>query len=221
MKQHTATSPPPDAEEPSPASAETGADEGADGDGDVRASGERPIQVTTEDAYRRYAQRLLRRIRARNVGPESAKELLHDVYVVVLQVSHRQKPLINTLATLLAITRRVLANYLRRRQHRARPGWEGDAAEMADTTSCPDDDAEDARLLLETAFKRMRPGDVALIRQLKIDEIPAAEIARSLGCPVKTFWTRYNRAKQRLVEQLALIDDEPPLPALPPHIRGS
>jgi RNA polymerase sigma-70 factor (ECF subfamily) len=164
--------------------------------------------MTTDEAYRQYGRRILQRIWRQNVGPRSAEDLLHDVYVVVLQMRKRQRPFASVLGTLVAITRRLLKNYVRRRAHLARPGYDCDAAELADASST-DDDAE-GRELLEAAFRLMRPEDQALIRLLDLEGMSVDEIAGSLGCPVNTMWSRYRRAKARLVEVLMQLDADPP-----------
>ncbi len=183
--------------------------EGAN-DIDMRASGECLTVLTVEEAYRRYGRQVLRAIRGRNVGPHSAEELLHDVYLLVIQMNRREVPLLHGLATLLAIAKRLLANYRRNRRRRPRPGWEIDAAEMADTLETGNDDAADAHWLVQAALERMDPDDRELIRQVQIEGISPAEIAAALGCSVKTVWTRYGRAKDRLVALLMALDEDPP-----------
>ncbi len=196
-------------EEPLPFASPQGGANSTQGERDPRASSVCFVLLTPDEAYRRYGRRILRRIRSRDVGPHSAEELLHDVYVVAIRMSRRQESLAHGLATLMAITRRLLRNYLRRRANRALPGWESDVAETADTAA--DDDAADARALVQAAFDRMKPADGELIRQVHGEGLPVDGIAQSLGCPVATVWTRLRRAKARLAMLLVQLDRDPPL----------
>jgi RNA polymerase sigma factor (sigma-70 family) len=173
------------------------------GDGDARESGE---HMTTDEAYRRYGQRILKRIRRRDVGPESARDLLHDVYVVAIARSSTRQPLVSVLGTLLAIMRRVLRNYLRRRRNRARPGWESDAADTAEALSAAD--ARDAHALVEAAFARLPAKDGALLRQIYFEGRTVPAISTSLGCPPDTVWSRYRRAKALLIDALVQLDSD-------------
>jgi len=142
----------------------------------------------------RYVWRTLRRLGAR---PADIEDLAHDVFVVVhrrLADYDARRPL---RPWLFGIAFRVASDYRRRARHRAEVAT--GTIEAASAAPRADDQlaAEQDRALVIEALAALDLDRRAVLILHDIDGESAPEIARSLGIPLNTVYSRLRVARQR------------------------
>ncbi len=111
---------------------------------------------------------------------------------------------------LFGIAANVVADHLRRRFRGSRafkrlspPSYEPDAADaVADRV-----DAERTRPLLAAALGSLRPEELDVLLLVALGELSYGEIAAALEIPIGTVRSRLHRARQKLRNQIAPIDE--------------
>jgi RNA polymerase sigma-70 factor (ECF subfamily) len=172
-----------------------------------------------EDAYRslyaRVAPRVRRAIRGRVHDPRAVEDLTQVVFMRAHAGRQRYRPRAQhadsaLLAWFAAITRNTVHNFLRNAT-RERMRWGAEAeealAELRDDTDDPEaallaaTDAEERRLRVRAAVKRLPAPQRDVIRLHKLEGWSMAQIARRLGVRRVTVRVRAHRGYTTLREQ--------------------
>jgi len=165
--------------------------------------------------YARLAPRIRRAIRARVHDPRAVEDLTQVVFMRAHAGRHRyrarpQHPDSGLFAWFAAITRNAVHNFLRNAtRERLRWGVEAEEAlaELRDDTTDPEaallaaTDAEERRLRVRAAVKRLPAPQRDVIRLHKLEGWSMAQIARRLGVPRVTIRVRAHRGYTTLREQ--------------------
>ncbi len=144
------------------------------------------------DAYGSYVWSSLRRL---GVPPADLEDLTHDVFVHVQRHLAELDPARPVKPWLFAFAFRVAAQH-RRRMHRRRE-TSGELHEAVDPQVLPDARmaAEQDRRLVAAALDGIEPDRRAVFVLYEIDGVPMDEIARALGIPVNTGYSRLRVAR--------------------------
>lgn len=180
-------------------------------DGDVSGEARAPTvtvavadAATFRDVFSRYAPYVLGLVRRLGVREAEVEDVAQEVFIVV----HRQLPSFegrSSLKTwLCGITLRTVANHrrkvMRRREASIEASSELHAAADQDTALERRDDAT----TLQQALDRLSPKLREVFVLYEIEELPMADVARSLGCPRFTAYTRLHAARAALRQRLTM-----------------
>jgi RNA polymerase sigma-70 factor (ECF subfamily) len=144
------------------------------------------------DAHAAYVWNTLRRLGAH---PADLEDLMHDVFVQVQRhlpdydVARPMKP------WLFGFAFRILSQH--RRRARRHPELPTDHPDAVDPAALPDQQlaaAQDRRLVI-AALGALEEGRRAVFVLYEIDGVPMDEIARTLGIPVNTAYSRLRVAR--------------------------
>jgi RNA polymerase sigma-70 factor (ECF subfamily) len=155
------------------------------------------------DIFSRYAPYVLGLVRRLGVRDAEVEDVAQEVFIVV----HRQLPTFEGRSSiktwLCGITLRTVANHrrkvMRRREASMEVGCELHAAPDQDTMLERRDDAS----TLQQALDRLSPKLREVFVLYEIEELPMADVARSLGCPRFTAYTRLHAARAALRQRLS------------------
>jgi RNA polymerase sigma-70 factor (ECF subfamily) len=147
-----------------------------------------------------WVWRTLQRFGVRSADLE---DLTHDVFVVFharRQDYDSARPL---RPWLMGIAFRVASDYRRRASHR-REVLRDEPDEPADSKPSPESASERAqrRQRLLTAFEKLDPDRLSILLLHDVDEVPVPEIARGMGIPLNTAYSRLRLARRDLAEAL-------------------
>jgi len=142
-----------------------------------------------------YVWNTLRRL---GVPPPDLEDLTHDVFIQVQRhlgeydVSRAVRP------WLFGFAFRIASQYRRRAHRRRETSGLGDTREAVDPAALPDErlaGEQDRRLVLD-ALEAIDLNRRAVFVLYEIDGVPMDEIARSLGIPVNTAYSRLRVARE-------------------------
>jgi len=165
-----------------------------------------PEPATFRDVFARYAPYVLGLVRRLGVRDAEVEDVAQEVFIVV----NRQLPLFEGRSSiktwLCGITLRTVANH-RRKVMRRREAAFDTSRELA---AAPEQDAllerhDDAASLLQ-ALDRLSPKLREVFVLYEIEEMPMLDVARTLGCPRFTAYTRLHAARAALRQHLAHTD---------------
>lgn len=162
------------------------------------AEGKRPARSSRwlEDIYRRYKQVVWRKLRRRDVAPESTEAMQQDVFLIMEKLVQKKGVPKSVPMTLLTIAGHVICNYLRRRERG--PCFDAEVEPDEVPESQPDAEqrmrsAERERLM--TLILTQMPTEAAmLIRRVDLGELTHEEVAAILNRPAETVKTQHRRA---------------------------
>jgi RNA polymerase sigma-70 factor (ECF subfamily) len=162
--------------------------------------------VSFRDVFGRYAPYVLGLVRRLGVREAEVDDVAQEVFIVV----HRQLPHFegrSSLKTwLCGITLRTVANHrrkvMRRREASIDISPEQRAAPEQHTLLERQDNANSLLQALDTLTPKLR--EVFVLYE--IEELPMIDVARTLGCPRFTAYTRLHAARAALRQRLAEHD---------------
>ena len=143
-----------------------------------------------------YVWHTLRRLGIRYVDLE---DLAQEVFLRVHAKLADYDPTRPMRAWLFGFAYRVAADHRRLARHRFEVG--GPVAEPVDPSHLVDErlEVEEERALLLAALDSMELGERAILVMHDIDDIPVPEIAKELGVPVNTAYSRLRLAREELM----------------------
>jgi RNA polymerase sigma-70 factor (ECF subfamily) len=154
-------------------------------------------------------ERFVRRVVVRLAGPShDVEDLVHDVFEVALRRIGAFEGRSAPRTWLYGIAVRVVAGWRRRRRLRRFLGLE-EAPEPADPTTpaqwfeCREQAERVYRILDEMGDKKR-----AVFILHEIEGLSGEAIASTLGCPLKTVWTRLFHARREFARGLTLQGEE-------------
>jgi RNA polymerase sigma-70 factor (ECF subfamily) len=152
--------------------------------------------------YEQHAQRL-RAVIARLGGPYvDVEDLLHDVFVIALRKQAGFEGRSTAGTWLYGIALKVVA--AARRKARLRRFFrlddvEGRAAELATTSVF---ERQEASATVYRILERLAEKKRAVFVLFELEGLSGEEIARAVGCPLKTVWTRLHHARREFHQHL-------------------
>lgn len=170
-----------------------------------RSSGAEPRRVfgaaplTFEGVFVEHAPFVWRTLRRLGAAPADIEDLCQDVFMVV----HRQLPSFEGRSSVrtwvYGICVRVASDYRKRLRRRRE-----DVVEEVPEQEVPAEQPEvvrerQARALLDAALAKLDEDKRAVFVLYELEELPMAEVAQAVGCPVQTAYARLYAAR-RLVE---------------------
>ncbi|MFT3768481.1 MAG: RNA polymerase sigma factor [Minicystis sp.] len=150
------------------------------------------LDAAFQPFMRRYHGRVQRRLVLRGVPEDEARDLAQDIFVGFYDQARSQGLARGAQLALNLMARGALANHrrgLRRAPESVCLPSSGLPASAADL-----EQALDLRELSRRFLPELPPAQQALIRRVVLDEVPAAEVARELGLPEGTMWSRLRAA---------------------------
>ncbi len=180
---------------------------------------ERPLRAPTEaaapfsdatrawlgEAYDEHRDLVAGMLKRGDIRPESAREMLHDVFLTAGERARDHEVPANTEAMLVTVTGFAICNHGRRR--RRRPPMD-DEAELDDMPgSRPDGDRRvhigECERIVAQILAVMPPAAGELIRRIDLEELSHAEAAALLGRRVDLVKRQHARAVEKF-EELAV-----------------
>jgi RNA polymerase sigma-70 factor (ECF subfamily) len=113
-----------------------------------------------------------------------------------------------SLPWLLGVCRRVLSN--QRRGHRRRLRLQNRLATLAPDATLETVDANLEAAAIRAAFLALKPADREALALVAWDDLTPADAAQVVGCSAGAFSTRLHRARRRLAEELARLENQAP-----------
>jgi len=172
-----------------------------------QATAEAPAQAVPDAAsfceiFSRYAPYVLGLVRRLGVRDAEVEDVAQEVFIVV----HRQLPHFEGRSSiktwLCGITLRTVANHRRKVMRRRESAMEGTRELHADADQCALLERRDDASTLQQALDRLSPKLREVFVLYEIEELPMADVARSLGCPRFTAYTRLHAARAALRQRL-------------------
>ncbi|GAB96580.1 RNA polymerase sigma-70 factor (ECF subfamily) [Kineosphaera limosa] len=171
----------------------------ATADADDRARYERVFAAT----HRRVLAYVVRRVS----DPSDAVDIVADTYLVAWRRVADLPDDEQSVAWLLAVARRCLANH--RRSHTRRVALTDRLAASLEAIVPPPGEPKELSDV-HRALSRLEPEDLELLRLLEWDGLDRAEIATVLGISRNAVRVRLHRARRRFAN--ALASEQPPQP---------
>jgi RNA polymerase sigma-70 factor (ECF subfamily) len=167
-------------------------------------------QAALRAFYQRHAREVMKTARRLGLHPDEVEDVAQEVFAIAFRELSRVRPDAPKAWLFRLTSNRVHDRHRRRRVREAFARLFGRETRGTETLT------PEATLLQRDAEERVR-GILARMSQRKrevfvlfeIEEIPGAEIARQLGIPVDTVWTRLHHARRdfvRLGRKLAVLD---------------
>lgn len=160
--------------------------------------------ATFRDVFSRYAPYVLGLVRRLGVREAEVEDVAQEVFIVV----HRQLPSFegrSSLKTwLCGITLRTVANHRRKVMRRREAAFEASGDLHADADQDTALERQDDAATLQNALDRLSPKLREVFVLYEIEELPMADVARSLGCPRFTAYTRLHAARAALRQRLSI-----------------
>jgi RNA polymerase sigma-70 factor (ECF subfamily) len=154
---------------------------------------QRPIDL--REIFRLHAAYVWNTLRRLGVRREDLEDVTHDVFLQVQRHLVEYDPARPIKPWLFGFAFRVASQH--RRGAKRRPEPEGVAADVIDPGALPDErmSAEQDRLLVVAALDAIDGDRRAVFILYEIDGVPMDEIARALGIPVNTAYSRLRVAR--------------------------
>lgn len=151
-----------------------------------------------------------RSLRVLGVREQDLDDLLQEVFLVVYQRLHDYEERGSARAWLYSICTRV-ARAQRRRAWRRREDIRAELPEATVDASQHQRVADREALALGQELLERLPRDQRDVFWLyEVEEIPMAEIARALGCPLQTAYSRLRKARERILTEVQLAASQEP-----------
>ncbi len=153
------------------------------------------------EAYQRELDYLMRTLQRLGVRPPDLEDLAHEVFLVLRATWPEYDPARPLRPYLFGIAFRVASSH--RRRH-----WREVSHSVVDAPALaaePDRalEANEARALVLAALERIPLPRRSVLILHELDEVPMREVARSLGIPLFTAYSRYRKARRELEANLA------------------
>jgi RNA polymerase sigma-70 factor (ECF subfamily) len=148
------------------------------------------------EAYQRELDYLMRTLQRLGVASEDLEDLAHEVFLVLRRTWQDYAPAPSLRPYLFSIAFRVASSH--RRRHWREMSFA--AVDSQDLAPVPDQALEksQARALVLAALQRVPlPRRVVLVMH-ELDEIPMREVAKALGIPLFTAYSRLRKARREL-----------------------
>lgn len=162
-----------------------------------------PAAASFREIFTRHAPYVLGLVRRLGVRDAEVEDVAQEVFIVV----HRQLPHFegrSSLKTwLCGITLRTVANHRRKVMRRREASMEASRELHADADQDTQLERRDDAATLQQALDRLSPKLREVFVLYEIEELPMADVARSLGCPRFTAYTRLHAARAALRQRLA------------------
>lgn len=158
-----------------------------------------PPCTSIEEVYRRFRQFVWKKLRRPDIGPASAEEIHHEVFLTLdAQVQKSAIPA-NVKGLLTTITGHQICNYLRRKARRPEraAGVEADALPACQPDAEQQVRGAERKQIVERIFGMMPKEAALLMRWIDIGELTHQEVAVILERPVDTVRTQHRRARDR------------------------
>jgi RNA polymerase sigma-70 factor (ECF subfamily) len=163
--------------------------------------------LTLESLYRREVSFVWRTLARLGIPEADRKDLTQEVFIVA---QRRWSTLRDSAAArpwLYGICRRLAARYRRkafRRRERAVP----DLPEVGNHGVGPEEAAceREARAVLDTILGRMSLDQRVVFVMFEIDEVSTPDIARDVGCPLGTVYSRLSAARRVFRRELERLE---------------
>ncbi len=161
-----------------------------------------PDAASFREVFSRYAPYVLGLVRRLGVRDAEVEDVAQEVFIVV----HRQLPQFEGRSSvktwLCGITLRTVANHRRKVMRRREASFEasGELQIAADQDGLLE--RRDDATTLQHALDRLSPKLREVFVLYEIEELPMADVARSLGCPRFTAYTRLHAARAALRQRL-------------------
>jgi RNA polymerase sigma factor (sigma-70 family) len=165
------------------------------------AEGRRPAASRRwlEDIYRRYRQLVWRKLRRRDVVPESTEGMQQEVFLIMERLVQKNGVPKSVLMMLLTIAGNVICNYLRRRERG--PCFDAEVEPDEVPESQPDVEqrmrSAERERIMKLILARMPTEAAMLIRRIDLGELTHAEVAAILKRPAETVKTQHRRARSQ------------------------
>ncbi|MET0391068.1 MAG: sigma-70 family RNA polymerase sigma factor [Polyangiales bacterium] len=160
--------------------------------------------------FEEHAAFVCRSLRVLGVHEADLDDMLQEVFVVVFKRFQDYEERGRVRAWLYSICTRVASSQRRKLRRRREDGpLEAEEAPVAATQLERVVDHEAlafGRTLLEQLPREQR--DVFWLYE--VEELPMAEIAESLACPLQTAYSRLRKARQRILNELQLVAAKDP-----------
>jgi RNA polymerase sigma-70 factor (ECF subfamily) len=161
-----------------------------------------PSRPAFTEIYREHATFVWRTLRRLGVRPADLEDVCQEAFVVV----HRRVDGFDGQATkswLFAIAQRVAADYRKRAYvRRERPH-----AAVPETAAPPTQhdqlERQRARDFLQQALDQLDDDKRAVFVLYELEQMPMAEVARAVSCPLQTAYSRLHAARKYVRECLA------------------
>lgn len=155
-----------------------------------------------QEVFSRYAPYVLGLVRRLGVRDAEVEDVAQEVFIVV----HRQLPHFEGRSSiktwLCGVTLRTVANHRRKVMRRRETAMEGSRELHADADQDALLERRDDASALQRALDRLSPKLREVFVLYEIEELPMADVARSLGCPRFTAYTRLHAARAALRQWL-------------------
>lgn len=154
----------------------------------------RPAELNTRELFETYAGFVMRTVRRLGVRASDTEDVTQEVFMTVHRRIADLHVDVHPRSWLFGISRRVVANYLRK-AHRLREQSSNDMAPVA-----KDDPAEELQLtreraLLERALGRLDADKREVFVLFELEGLAMQEVADMLGCPLNTAYSRLYAAR--------------------------
>jgi RNA polymerase sigma-70 factor (ECF subfamily) len=170
----------------------------------VAGSTAQPIQLDFDQVYEEHFEFVWRSLRLLGVAPELLEDVTQDVFSVVARQLDDFEGRASVRTWLFAILQRVAANQRRVQVRKLAPLEPLGDALVADAPS-PYSQAEAARAvrIVEAHCASLAPEQCAVFVLALVEGVPAPEIARELGIPLNTVYSRIRNLRAGLRRILA------------------
>ena len=156
-----------------------------------------------------FAWRVLRRL---GVAEADVEDVCQDVFITV----HRRLPTFEGRSSvqtwLYGICVRVASDYRKRQVRRGGPTVESPLELAVDARQDHDLALRQARATLDRILDELDDDKRAVFVLYEIEELPMAEVAQALGCPVQTAYSRLHAARRTVsaaVERVRSVEEDP------------
>jgi RNA polymerase sigma-70 factor (ECF subfamily) len=154
------------------------------------------------EVFSRYAPYVLGLVRRLGVRDAEVEDVAQEVFIVV----HRQLPQFEGRSSvktwLCGITLRTVANHRRKVMRRREASFEASGELQIEADQATLLERRDDASTLQHALDRLSPKLREVFVLYEIEELPMADVARSLGCPRFTAYTRLHAARAALRQRL-------------------
>ena len=158
------------------------------------------------DLYEAHAAFLWRTVRRLGVRPSDVEDVCQEAFLV----AYRKFPSFvggSPRAWLFAIGQRVAADY--RKRAYVRREVVGDEVRVAEARVEEDAtrglETQDAREALDALLDQLDEPQRAVFVLYELEEMPMAEIAASVGCPLQTAYSRLHAARDAMARGIARL----------------